>query len=51
MEILKSHLNHNNIREFQKYLCQSNKLLDKIVKAYKTLECEKMKQRLVFLFI
>ena len=29
------HLNHDNIKEFQKYLCQSNTLLDKIIKAYK----------------
>ena len=29
------HLNHDNIRKFQKYLCRSNELLNKIRIAYK----------------
>ena len=29
------HLNHDNIKKFQKYLCRSNELLNKIRIAYK----------------
>ena len=37
------HLNNENIKEFQQYLCKSNELLDKIIKAYRRQSVKKQR--------
>ena len=37
------HLNNENIKEFQQYLCKSNELLDKIIKAYRRQSAKKQR--------